>query len=472
MPRDVLQFCRLPQESVDIVLAQLRDDKKALKACSLVSWAWSFSSATQLHEEFKWPPCAWRESCEALGLDAQDGSYTILLEALAGSPRLRESIRVLRIATHRHGCAHAYENDGSLVSTVFRLLAFLLHLRSLTLLIGDIDPATPVEELEPERQRSFAIDTLNLQCSPHTAPTVLSAFHRVSKLSLRPSHVRLAEGEAAPPLHPIAPVEVHSIDARHDPERVLPTLQHIIIPAAVHTLVLDTAPTVDQPAVLAFVRSLQSLKSLEYRRVLDHSAPFGDGLGHPSLRSVTLGGEFSVLPVERRRWRFDEDELDGDANVAAAPPAPEDIADIRGGGVADSEWREILRDLRVLVARDTEEVTLRLRTRQWRRPDSDSEDDETDFDPEGGARALRKAFSRLDWAGLEAVVRQSAVLRSLRFVIRGSALATVERTAELLREAVETYLAGDVAAKAHVVKPATPITKAMRHYCCPKHSLV
>ncbi|GJE96454.1 hypothetical protein PsYK624_126510 [Phanerochaete sordida] len=453
MPRDISRTCRLPQELVDLVLAQLRGDKKALKACSLVCWAWALSSATLLHEEFKWPPCSWQASCEAAGLDAQDASYTILLEALAASPRLRESVHMLRITTHRRYCTQAYENGGSLVSAVCRLLKLLPHLRSLSLPMDDIDLTTSVKDPELEGQQGFAIDDLSLRCPPHAIPILLSVFRRISKLSIRISYVRHDEGEAAPPSsHPIVPVEVRSIDVHEDAKDVLPILQHIIIPAAVHALSLDCTPTVDQPEVLAFVRSLQSLQYLECRHMSADKVPFGDGLGRPSLRSVTLTSTFTILAVEPRRRRVEE-EPGADAAAAAVPLTAGHAGNTNGGDIVGSGWRELLRDLRVLVTRGTQEISLKLRIKQWRPRllDIDYDDGTYYYDPEDVVRALRKAFSLLDWPGLKAVVRQSASLKTLRFAVGDNGLTTVQRTADLLCEAVAAYLPDEVAAKAHVI---------------------
>ncbi|GJE99478.1 hypothetical protein PsYK624_157420 [Phanerochaete sordida] len=97
---------RLPQELLDSVIGELRDDKGALKRCSLVASNWLPASSTLLLRRVLWPPCARKiDVCKTplpneapptcKYIPTSQNSFALCLEILASSPRLQRSVRKL-----------------------------------------------------------------------------------------------------------------------------------------------------------------------------------------------------------------------------------------------------------------------------------------------------------------------------------------------------------------------------------------
>ncbi|EKM55079.1 uncharacterized protein PHACADRAFT_183921 [Phanerochaete carnosa HHB-10118-sp] len=462
--------CRMPQELVDIVLESLSDNEASLKNCSLVSREWSISSSSHLFRRFRWPPCVstWKisnEICES-ALE-RDSGFTFLLGLLSSSTRLRDSICELYLCCHRFGCTSSYNLDVSLFSTLPRILAILPRLRVLELNAWPVSPRKSLAHMRFEQQQAYAIEELRIICNFNIIPVLLSPFCRISKLTITWRELGVEEAQ---PFRPDTPIEVRSITINGLEEAILLLLQGGLDLTAVRNLTLSSPPKVSKPVLGSIIMFMSSIESLGYEQVDPSAAPF----------DAQVGGGLFALAVEPRDFIDEEYEdaidrdgvdasrvgrdIDGGAAVTggysrAVAEWKGDDEEIEGGSIEYSDWEHILRDLRILVTDVTENITINLRVNEAYTIDDFSEPD----DIQDITRSLRKAFSLLDWAGLQAVTRRCSVLKSLRFAIAYEGFIRPGECAGILLKVIKKSLASDVVSKSSKDCP-------LRHlfgYFCP-----
>ena len=464
----------LPQELVDHTIDYLWDDKKSLKSCSLVCKRWTASSSSHLFNRFLWPPCnTARKTCDTTF--CEEGYFVHLLEAVSSTVRLSNAIRTLLLSIHASPCPRIYETVALPLPIVFEIFDLIPSLHAVKLHFWRLAHPPFTEHLAIAKLNARVIEELEIDGRMDALPHLLSAFRRITKLTI--------DGRfTAGPKKPWSPVsngtlEVRSITILRGGDDAIPrALQGLMDFQAVRSLTLPHAPTRIQPTLAPIIRSMSSLESLGYYLVDNSSAP-AELEGCVRLRSVMVGGRFTALAVGRPDGDDDEvghaDEIDHEdvgvnSNEAAEQniddrqaSAIEDdgsdhdaawvnsinVTDIQGGGIGYSEWEPMLRDLRILVTEVTEDVAVYLHVDETYTTDDISQPD----DPEDIMKALRKAFSLLDWAGLSAVVEKCSFLRSLRFEILYMGFIDPKDCAEILRAVACEKLSSDMVGKLHLV---------------------
>ncbi|GJE96881.1 hypothetical protein PsYK624_130890 [Phanerochaete sordida] len=468
---------RLPQELSDIILEDLREDKEALQRCSLVSKAWSTTSSSLLFERFRWPPCriertvtwvpdAVNRFCD--DISGCEDALAFLVDILETSLRLRSSIRDLHLATHANHCAHKNSNGTSLFCTYTQILPLLPRLRSLSVLTWGAPAPNGIAEV-PLPLHAHSIEELGISCAFESLPTLLSPFRHISALSVTCPGGPNTDETRAPQGNGL--IEIHSIRVLCWDVPTLSVLRGIVNFQSVRSLKVSYAPSVTEPALGSLIQAMPALESLRYRYVDSSAAPF-DTPGCLRLRSVGVGGHLLALAVVPREEQEDdvEEEADGDAeagtpavedgddededevgneerrnlgDAGATKDEDEDVNAIQGGGLGRCEWESILRDLHILVTDVTEEITITLNIDETYTSDDASDPD----DVEDIARALRKAFSLLDWDGLQSIVRQNPNLRSLRISVDYGGFLEPEECVDIFRKVFTKPLSEAVIAK-------------------------
>lgn len=406
-----------------------------------------------------WPLPEPRQSCH--DISGAEDIFIFFGRTLATSPRLRDSIRDLHLSSHGSRCRQEGGDLTPLLQTLSQVLLHLPRIQSLALLAWGTTSFHSLTDVRPPAT-IYPIEELVLSCAFDAVPTFLSTFQHISRLT-----ISCPGGPSMGEVHiPRINIPVHSIRFLCWDAPALLLLQSIVDVQTVRSLQLSHALRVAEPDLGSLIQAMPSLEALRYDCVDSTTAPF-DTSGCLRLRSLTVGGRLlalAIVPRERKERAKGKPDAHADAQTphieysgrhndedaeehrnanGAGTGEDEDEHSIEGGGIGYSDWDSILRDLRILVTDFIEEITILLNVDEA----FTSEDLSKPDNAEDIARALRKAFSLLDWDGLRTVVRGRPGLRGLRFHVDYRGFIEPEECGEALRKALPRYLPEDMVAK-------------------------
>lgn len=280
---------RLPQELCEEILGHLRDDKKALKECSVVCKDWLPRASVHLFHTFRWPPCRVGRPCYT---DRCPGSQCFVRckEALSSSLRLRSYVREFVFA--KHICGIPATNSRRLpFSLLFEMVELVPRLRKLVVALCGLQA-----DVSPDMHRlkgQASLDEMRLN-DPDVSfiLELLPYFSETTKMTLVSfGQTNLAFRPSTTP--PVPSIDVHELTISGNlNEDAFIRLGSMLKPASLRQLVLSNGRL--SPAVGAIIQGAIELSALSYRVSHDNS-PATLSLS-PPLQTIHISSNWDLTP--------------------------------------------------------------------------------------------------------------------------------------------------------------------------------
>lgn len=395
----------LPQELVDMVTENFRDDMNMLKSCSLVCNIWNTSSSRHLFETFAYAIC---HKCRRRRWHTQDETRPeSTLEILSRSSRICNSVREFKVDQYSFICPFKDAELGLTFPLLFSLLDLLPSLRHLTLHGRIFAPASPLIAAHYHYPRT--LDTLRiapaLNVSVQALLDLLPTLHAVGTLTVAwPASSRITGFVPRTPANPQRRLAIDTLEIRTDDDEAhaaqfLALLRTVLDFPAIRSVAIAGVPAF-APAVLQALRTMPALSALTYEPSEAH-IPARDGL--PPLRALTV----------RARVTF---------CGCATPPC--------------ASWDVATRDLRLLAGAQTRAVHVAMELSPHDNHNCLCEREEEYYE------CLEEYMKTLDWGALGGALQGCGGLETVRFEVRcitdsGPYEVDVPRCAGIVRRLIE-----------------------------------
>ncbi|KIP06839.1 hypothetical protein PHLGIDRAFT_444084 [Phlebiopsis gigantea 11061_1 CR5-6] len=300
---------RIPQELVNLVIVHLRNNKPALRRCSLVSRAWAKSSAQHLFSCIRWPRCHhWWSDNPTQQATCRCGQSELgnLHTVLCSSKRIREAVVDLRVSFKRVAAedgAKVVEVATFFVDKLFAVLDVLPKLRQLEL-ISFLDTLVRSTDVELFQRRGRTLDALVLRRSvvdAKCATELVTYFASIGELTLiqpRTGGSIWKTHEDVNKVHPKTTVGSLQILGCAAPDTLtcIRTLLPVVPPDQLNCLALGQLSSAsDVQAVAAIIRRAPRLQSFHFTLIL-WLPSFEDALASATPRERLLAGSESDWP--------------------------------------------------------------------------------------------------------------------------------------------------------------------------------